>query len=182
MATVASYLLELGGTGFVLFLVAQTFSGNLRYLQARLVMTNMLRTNPNNAEAMCKTAPDTFFAAIGAVIKTLAMAKSRDPALLAKISQPTYDGAVTAVGMAWTKKYGKAKLAVVAAVGGLLLAINGGKAGFLLVFLAIIAVAGGVWILLNKIELDRSLLLARAEVLPEVDRAFIDGRYQFPPG
>jgi hypothetical protein len=32
-----------------------------------------------------------------------------------------------------------------------------------------------------KAEIDRCMVRARAEILPEVDRAFVDGRYVFPP-
>jgi hypothetical protein len=32
-----------------------------------------------------------------------------------------------------------------------------------------------------KQEVDRTMILARAEILPEVDRAFVEGRYVFPP-
>jgi hypothetical protein len=86
------------------------------------------------------------------------------------------------VSMGWKQLLGRVKLGAMAAGGAVILGLKDGAAPPILV----IALAAGVgigylWLYLYKAEIDRCIILARAEILPEVDRAFADGRYVFPP-
>jgi hypothetical protein len=76
----------------------------------------------------------------------------------------------------WKSLIGKAKLAGLAAGGAIAL-----KPGVLTIVLGVVAVGGLLWLLYYKMEIDRSIFRAKVEVLPEVDRAFVDGRYYIPP-
>ena len=47
----------------------------------------------------------------------------------------------------------------------------------MLIIVGVGVLAGLAFVWARRAEVERSLILARAEVLPEVDRAFVDGRY-----
>jgi hypothetical protein len=177
---VIAYALAIGGVAMLAFLVVKTIGG-LQYRDARTTLVNLLRTNPNHAELICRNATGTFMEAIGAALKTAAMAQTRDPNVIPKTSRPAYDAAATGVTMGWKQVLGKAKLAVMAAGGGLAIGISTNKASIWLYLLAGAAAIGIVWLFVHTKEIDRTLVLARAEILPEVDRAFVEGRYQLPP-
>jgi hypothetical protein len=62
--------------------------------------------------------------------------------------------------------------------------VLGLSAGFPPILVIVLAVGVGIgflWLFFYKAEVDRCMIRARAEILPEVDRAFVDGRYAFPP-
>jgi hypothetical protein len=177
---VLSYLLAIGGALAIAFLVFRTIGG-LQYRDARMTLINLLRSNPNQAEFLCRGSPGTFFEPIGAALATAALAQSRDPNVLSKTSRPAFDAAATGVSMAWKALLGKAKLGVMAAGGGLAIQISANKYPILLFVLAGGAGIGFLWLFFHKADVERQIVLARAEILPEVDRAFVEGRYQLPP-
>jgi hypothetical protein len=177
---VIAHLLAIGGVAMIAFLVVKTIGG-LQYRDARTTLVNLLRSNPNHAELLCRNASGSFQEAIGAALKTAAMAQTRDPNVVSKTSRPAYDAAAMGVTMGWKALLGKAKLAVMAAGGGLVVGITSNKATIPLYLLAIAAGLGAVWLFFHTKEIERTLVLARAEILPEVDRAFVEGRYQLPP-
>ena len=161
--------------------VAKTLVSNLKYMYTRPLLINALRTNANHAENLCKTGPDSYFGAIGAAIKTAGMMRSQDPAVIAKATAPTYDATAMAISMRWKQALGKVKLAAMAAAGGLVVGMSKGVPPLLVIALTVGVGIGFLWLYLYKTEIERCIVLARAEILPEVDRAFVAGRYVFPP-
>jgi hypothetical protein len=68
-----------------------------------------------------------------------------------------------------------------AAGGAVALGMSNGAPPILVIVLAASVGIGFAWLYFYKAEIDRCIILARAEILPEVDRAFAEGRYVFPP-
>jgi hypothetical protein len=177
LRNVAGYALSIGGTFVVVAIVIHTLSRTLKYEQARNAIVHLLRTNPNQAEMQCRSLPNSFYDAIGATLKTgVMMGGVQDPAMIAQATAPTYDAMGQQVIQHWKSLTGKAKLAGLAAAGAIAL-----RPGVLTVILGVCAVGGLLWLMYYKTEVDRSIFRARVEVLPEVDRAFVDGRYYIPP-
>lgn len=181
MATVGSYLLVIVGFGMMVSAVARTLASNLKYIYTRPLIINALRTNANYAEQLCKTRPDSYYAAIGAAIKTAAMCQSRDVKVVTGATVPSYDAQVMAVSMKWKQLLGRVKLGAMAAGGAVVLGLSKGVPPIFVIVLAAAVGIGFLWVYFFKVEVDRCMILARAEILPEVDRAFVDGRYIFPP-
>jgi hypothetical protein len=181
VATVGSYLLAIVGFGMMVSAVARTLSSNLKYIYTRPLLINALRTNANHAEHLCKTAPESYFGAIGAAIKTAAMCQSRDLKVVNGATVPSYDAAAMAVSMRWKQLLGRVKLGAMAAGGAVALGLSKGVPPILVMVLAVGVGIGFLWLYFFNAEIDRCMILARAEILPEVDRAFVDGRYVFPP-
>ena len=46
--------------------VLRALTSNLKYVYTRPLLINALRTNANHAERLCKTAPESYFAAVEA--------------------------------------------------------------------------------------------------------------------
>jgi hypothetical protein len=161
--------------------VARTLTSNLKYIYTRPLLINALRTNGNHAEQLCKTAPESYFGAIGAAIKTAAMTQSRDLKVVNGATVPTYDGAAMAISMKWKQLLGRVKLAGMAAGGALVIGMSKGVPPIFVIVLAAGVGIGFLWLFFYNQEIDRCILRARAEILPEVDRAFVEGRYVFPP-
>jgi hypothetical protein len=90
LRTVLSYLLAIGGVGMMLYALSAV-AGRFKYGVARGMVVHLLRTNPHQAEAMCRADKGTFLEAIGAAFKTAVMMKTRDPAILVQASRPAYD-------------------------------------------------------------------------------------------
>jgi hypothetical protein len=177
LKNVAGYALSIGGTFVVVAIVIYTLSRTLKYEQARNAIVHLLRTNPNQAEMQCMSLPHSFYDAIGATLKTGTMLGGvQDPAMIAQATAPTYDAVGQQVIQHWKSLIGKAKLAGVAAAGAIVL-----KPGFFTGGLGVLAIGGLLWLMYYKMEVDRSIFRAKVEVLPEVDRAFADGRYYIPP-
>jgi hypothetical protein len=86
-----------------------------------------------------------------------------------------------AVSMRWKQLLGRVKLGAMAAGGAVLMGLSSGVPPIVVIVLAVAVGIGFLWLYLYKEEVDRCMVRARAEILPEVDRAFVDGRYQFPP-
>ena len=181
LKTVLSY--GLGGVGLAMMLIALTtvVAANLEYASARYNVINLLRSAPNNAERMMSTAPMTFFEPLASVMKTLAMTRTSDPKTIAATSAPTYDGVCQGVAGKWTALMVKAKLGMMAVGGGLAVGLSKDDFPILLTIVTVLAAGAFGWIFVKKTDVERSMLRARAEILPEVDRAFIEGRYVLPP-
>lgn len=174
---IIGYSLSIGGLFVVAALVVHTLSKTLKYEQARNALIHMLRTNPNQAEMQCRTMPHSFYDAIGAALKAGAMTGgTRDPAIIASATVPSFDAIGAVVIQHWKSFVGKSKLAGVAAVAGIAV-----KPAVIPVILGVLAIGGVAWMMIYKVEVDRSIFRAKVEVLPEVDRAFVDGRYYIPP-
>ena len=177
MQLIAGYVLGVVGVVMILRAIVPVLANNLKYPSARLMMTNLLRTNPYQAEAVANAGKGTFFEAIAAAIKAGAMMQSRDPAILQKATLPTFDATAQAVNMRWKQLFGSAKLAVGAVGGGIVISSTKGSPSIVLIIVGVGVLAGLAFVWIRRAEVERSLILARAEVLPEVDRAFVDGRY-----
>jgi len=181
VSTVASYGLAIVGFVMMASAVARTLASNLKYIYTRPLLINALRTNANHAEQLCKTGPESYFSAIGAALKTGAMMRSRDPAIVAKATVPAYDAAGAMVSMGWNQLLGRVKLAGLAVGGAVIVGMSKGAPPVVVIVLSVGVGIGFLWLYFYKAEVDRSILLARAEILPEVDSAFAGGRYVFPP-
>ena len=181
VSTVASYGLAVVGFVMMLTAVARTLGATLKYIYTRPLVINALRTNANHAEQLCSSGPHSYFAAIGAALKTGAMVRSRDVQIVVKATVPAYDAAGMQVSMYWKQLLGRVKLAGMAAGGAMIVGLSNGAPPILVIVLAAAVGIGYVWLYFYAAEIDRCILRARAEILPEVDRAFADGRYVFPP-
>ncbi|HWO21150.1 MAG TPA: hypothetical protein VNO30_20420 [Kofleriaceae bacterium] len=182
MQTVISYLLAIIGLVTVSVFVVGTFGANLKYSNARLMLVNLLRTNPYQVERVSATMQGTFFEGITAALKTGAMMGTRDPNVIAQATRPAYDAAAGAAATQWKMTLGKAKLAAGAALAGTALPLATGKTPAIpVIIIGLIAAAGFGWIFLRKLEVEGDIVKARAEILPEAERALIDGRYVAPP-
>lgn len=178
---VISYALALGGVVVVGVAVVATFKANLSYPSAKLGLINLLRSAPNNAEMVCRSMPGTFYEPLAAAFKTAAMVGQQEAAIYPTATRPAYDGGAVAVAVKWKVGFGKAKLGAMAAAGGLALVAAGGDLPIPIVILVLLVLAGLARLYVHKSEVDRTIVLARAEVLPELDRALASGRYVFPP-
>jgi hypothetical protein len=204
-----SYGVALLGLGMVVLALLKAMGTNLSYPGAKLMLTNLLRTNPNKAEQVCKSLPGTFFEPLAATFTTIAQMAMRDANIVTQTTRPTFDGAAKGVVQGFSGHLMKAKLGMMAVVGGLVLSILmatkpaepkpddpnydptadvveveepgffSGPGPFIIIFLLAGAAAGMVYA--RKLELERSIVRARAELLPELEQSVIQGRYQFPP-
>lgn len=177
MKVFLSYALSLAGLGMVIAAVLGAYVVNLSYPAARLRMINMLRTSVNQAEVACRAAKGTFYEAIGSAIKIGAMAATNDLAIIQASTKPGYDAACTSVTMHWKKLFGRGKKGVLMVVGGLALAISVNASPVLHIIVVVLTAGAGVWFYVTMTENERSLVRAKAELLPELDRAFAEGRY-----
>lgn len=177
---IGQYALGIVGVGMLLISVTKTFGG-LSYPAARLSLTHLLRTNPNQAEMVARGMDGTFGEAIGAAMKTAAMIGTPDPALIASTTTPTYDGTGTAIAARWGQLITKGKLYVAAAVGGFVLGAASGGFPVISFLLVLLAIGCFVRVYMYKGEIEGTIVRARHELMPEVDRAMSSGRYVFPP-
>ncbi|MGE0551128.1 MAG: hypothetical protein AB7O24_14045 [Kofleriaceae bacterium] len=177
MAIVLGYLLALAGLTLVIIAAVPTLNGGVKYSAAKIMLINLLRTDPNQAERLCGGVKGTFFEAVTAAIKTAAMTMSRDPKAIASASLPAFDAAGMGVTMQWKQRVGRARLGCMMAGIGLGLTISNNVVSIVVVICVVVALAGWLWVVVRKVDVERSILRARGELLPEVDRAFVDGRY-----
>lgn len=177
MKVFLSYALSLAGLGMVIAAVVGAYVVNLSYPAARLRMVNLLRTSINQAEIACRTAKNTFYEPLGAAIKIGAMAQTRDLAIIQMSTKPGYEAAVTGVMLHWKQLFGRGKLGVLGVAGGLILAISEKANPTLHIIVVVLAALGAVYFVVTRLENERSLVRAKAELLPELDRAFAEGRY-----
>lgn len=177
MKVFISYALSLVGLGFVVATVIATTLVNMSYPAARMRMLNMLQQNINKAEVMCRAAKGTFYEAIGSAIKIGAMVQTTDVSIIASATKPGYDGALVLIGMYWKKLFGRGKFGVMMVIGGLVMAIAIKTSPILHIIVAVLSAVAVGWFLYTRSEHERSLMLARAEILPALDQAFAEGRY-----
>ncbi|MDX2093405.1 MAG: hypothetical protein SFX73_36510 [Kofleriaceae bacterium] len=175
LKVLGSYALVVVGATVIGIAVAKTFSSNLSYPQARLMLVNFLRANPYQAEMIAKRMEGTFGEAIAAALKIGGMTGTDDPAAVAQATAPTYDATGQAVVTKWGISISKAKLAAAAAVAGAAIAIS--EARVVPVIVAVLALLGFLRLFLYKNEVESNIIRARAELLPEVDRACASGRF-----
>lgn len=172
-----TYVLTLAGFGFMVAALLGAYAINLSYPAARLRMMSALRMSVNQAEIMCRAAKHTFYEPIGAAIKTGALVPVPDMNMIQMTTKPGYDAAVTQVKMHWKKLFGRGKKGIALLVVGLGLAIGFKVSPILHIILLSISVLGSIWFMAVKADNERSLVRARGELLPELDRAFFEGRY-----
>ncbi|HUS32290.1 MAG TPA: hypothetical protein VMZ53_27505 [Kofleriaceae bacterium] len=177
MKAVLSYLLSLAGLGVSIWAVMGAALANLPYPKARLEIVNMLRTSVNKAQFLCKTAKNTFYEPIGEAIKIGAMAQTTDPNIIGMATKPGYDSGVSSVTQHWNALFSRGKKGVMLVAGGVALAIVAKTNPALHIIVAVLTAGAAVWFMMVKLENERSLVRAKAEILPEVDRGFAEGRY-----
>ena len=150
---------------------------NLSYPKARLEMINMLRTNVNKAQFLAKTAKGTFYEPIGEAIKIGAMAVTTDISIITMATKPGYDAGCMNVTQHWKALFGRGKKGVMMVAGGVALAVVAKTNPALHIICAVLTAGAAVWFIVTKIENERSLIRAKVEILPELDRGFAEGRY-----
>lgn len=181
MKEVLSYLLSIGGAGIVAYAVMLANAANCDYPAARFRLINSLRTQPWQAEVMSKTKPGSFYDGIHAAMKTGGMTGLRDPELIAQTTRPSYDAGAISVGFKWKAILGKVKMGGLALIGGLGLAISTSTMPALHIILIVGGIGAVIWLFVTKQDCERYVMLARLEILPDVDRAIAEGRYGKPP-
>lgn len=209
MKALLSYGVALVGLGVVVIALLKAMGTNLSYPGAKLMLQNLLRSNPNKAEQVCKSLPGTFFEPLAACFNSVGQMQLRDANIVTQTTRATFDGIAKSVVQAFAQHMTKAKLGLMAVVGGLVLSVLmatkpaekkaddpnydpqadveeveepgffAGPGPFVIIFL--LAAGGTGMILARKVELERSIVRARAELLPELEQSVIQGRYQFPP-
>jgi hypothetical protein len=172
------YGLSLVGFAMVLLAVMRGHAMTVNYAVARLSLVNLLRSNPRAALQYCRSVPGTFFDSLAAAYTTAAMGQSSDPKMVAAATIPSYDAGGMGVGIAWKTTIGKAKLGVGMSWGAVAVAVAMKLNPVVFIIVGVITLAGIGWLLWGKMEAERMLVLARHEVLPEIDRVFVEGRYQ----
>lgn len=177
MKAFLSYALALGGLGFAIATVIGAALVNLSYPKARLEMVNMLRTNLNKAQFLAKTAKFTFYEPIGEAIKIGAMSMTTDPNMIGMATKPGYEAGIMNVTQHWKKLFSRGKKGVMMVAGGVALAIVAKTNPALHIIIAVLTAGAAIWFMVVKTENERSLVRAKAEILPEVDRGFVEGRY-----
>jgi hypothetical protein len=176
LKTILSYVLSIGGLLVVLSAVIPVFAHYVQYREARALLFNLLRAQPSRVAPICLGSPGTFFEGIAAAIKTGAMVGSADPKVIPTATRPAYDAATQAVGMKLRQLFGRGKLGGMMAVAGAAIAISTGKKPLIVLVCAGLAAVGVIAIAVRRGAVDREIVLARAEILPEVDRAFAERR------
>ena len=177
LAKLASYALGVIGVVLVLRIIAQALAMNVKYMFARVTFVQTLRTNPRLAEMQCKGQEGTFYDPLRAAFETAKMVGVQDPNIIVQATRPTFDAAATGVGMKWKMMVGSVQRAAAMTVVGAGLAIGKGFTPVIQIILALGAVGATIWLMVKKQEVERSVVMARAEVLPEVERVFVEGRY-----
>jgi hypothetical protein len=171
-----SYALAVGGFGFMIYVVISTLQINLTYPGARLAMLNALRTSVQHAEYLCRSVPGTFFEAIGGAIKLGYQAGTTDINIIRQTTKPGFDASIAMVNLKWKSLFGHAKKAAALTIGGAALAISQHANPALHIILGVLVLGAAIWVFIAKLDTERSILRARAELLPELDRAFAEGR------
>jgi hypothetical protein len=143
------------------------------------MMIHLLRTNPLLAEQHAHAKPGTFYDGIGGAIKAAAMTKATDPTIVGSAAKPGYDGGAVGATIKAKLAAGKGKLGLGLVAGGLAMRSAGGVTSILIIILLLLAGGGALWLHLRQGAIARTIIRARAEVLPEVERMFVEGRYPF---
>ena len=177
IAGIVSWVLVLGGLLYLVITMMRVSMIHVRYLEVRTMLVRLLRSDPSRAEIMMKRVPGSLLDAFSAAFKMAGQTQTRDPNILVSATRPTYDAACQMIVMGWKKFVGHAKRAMIIVIIGFGFAFNKGKWPWLMFFIALAAVIGFVWVWGRKAETERSMTLGRAEVLPEIERVFAEGRY-----
>ena len=177
MKAFLSYALSLGGLGFIIAAIVGASVINLSYPAARMQLLQMIGHSLNKAELMCRARKHTFFEPIGQAIKIAAMTQSTDIAVVGAATKPSFDAACMPVTMHWKTLFGRGKKGVLLVVAGLALAIGVKTSPILHIIIAVVTAIAAAWFMYTRSENERSLMLARAEILPAVEQAFAAGRY-----
>jgi hypothetical protein len=172
-----SYVLVLVGTGMVALACAQAMQVMANYAQGRLLLVNLLRTNPARAEATCRQSRGTFYEAVGAAMAGAAQTQARDPKVLEMAIGPSFEAVATTVGIKQKMMLGKLKMAALPLGGGIVLAYSNDNALYFHILCALIAIGGAAWLFMYTQESASAFLRAKGEILPEVMKAFVEGRY-----
>ena len=181
MKVALSYLLALGGAGLVAYATMLVAAINCDYPAARFKIIQALRMQPWQAEIMTKTKPGSFFDGIHAAMKTAGQLGLRDPVMLQKATLPSYDAAISLIPMKWKDILGKLKMGGGAVVAGLGLAISASTLPVVHIILVVGVVVAAIYMFSVKRDSERYVLLARLEILPEVEACIAAGRYGVPP-
>jgi hypothetical protein len=170
------YGLAFVGIGIVLLAVLRGRAMTVNYAVARLALVNLLRSNPKAALQYCRSAPGTFFDSVAAALSTAAMSQSRDPVMIQAATYPSYDAGGAGIGIAWKMALGKAKLGAGMSWAAVAVSSMLKMSPVFFVILGVVALGGLGWLFWGKMEAERIVVLARHEILPEVERVFIEGR------
>ena len=181
MKVALSYLLSLGGAGVLAWGVAMAAAVNCNYPAIRFRLLHFLRTQPWQAEMMTKTKPGSFYDGIHAAMKTAGMLGLRDPDQIALATRPTYDAAVSTIKFKWKSILGKLKLGGGLVIAGVATAIGVHTNPALHIIILLGAIVAAIWMFTTKNDCERYIMLARLEILPDVDRCVAEGRYGKPP-
>jgi hypothetical protein len=181
LKTLGSIGLAITGLVIVLIPAVKTFSSSLSYQAARLMLTNFLRTNPYQAEQMAKRMEGTFAEAIAAALKMGGMLGTQDLKTIQGATSPTYDGAAMGIVAKWKGATAKAKVGIMAAVGGAAIGLTGGSYPAIPIIIAVLTIAAFLRLMLYIRELEANIIKARLEILPEVNAVVASGRYVVAP-
>jgi len=176
LTAVISYGLGIAGLGLVISALVPALTGFMNYREARAMLLNLLRSQPMRVESVARSNPGTFYEGIAAAVKIAAGIGTRDVAVIAQATRPSYDAAGAAVSQKAKQHIGRGKLGALMAGGAVVLALSKGAAPVILFILAGLCAIGLIALFWYKTDLDRTIVLARLEVLPEVDRAVAEGR------
>lgn len=176
------YLLVLGGAAMVGYAVTLVRAMNCDYPAARFRIIQALRTQPWQAEIFTRSKPGSFFDGIHAAMKMAGTTGLRDAEQVMQVSRPAYDAATSTIGGRWKAIFGKFKMGGMALLGGLVMAITVHAGLFLPIVLIVAAIGAAIWTISTKADCERYVVLARLEILPDVDRAVAEGRYGKPSG
>jgi hypothetical protein len=175
---VLSYLVAIAGV-IVTAIAVSAIIGKQKFRTMQPMLVHSLRTSSQRAEAMCHNNKGTVLEAIGAAITAGALTYSRDPAALAAATRPAYDAACKLIEAHWAAVWKKAKTGGALAGGAAVLAIMTDVASTVQFVIAIACGIAVLLVFLYQQDIGRSIVLGRAQVLPEIDRMFVEGRYAY---
>src|SRR2546423_7129804 len=138
--------------------VFMAVSGTRKYLEARTMVTHLLRTQPNRAEIVCRGQKGTFGEAVALAMKNAAMLRSSDLTLVVMATKPSYDAQVPLIKAYWKGLFGRGKMAAGLSLGGIVLAFASTASPILHVLLGIVSGAAGVYVFMMKADAERGLI------------------------
>lgn len=177
MKTLLCYGLAIVGLVSVFLAVHRGWTMTVNYAVARLTLVNLLRSNPAGALQYCRSVPGTFFDAVATAFVTASTTQTRDPKILQAALFPAYDAGGMGVGTNWKMLLGKAKLGVGMSWAAVAVAAAMKLNPVMMIIFAIISSLAVGWLFWSKMEAERIVVLARHEIVPEVMRVFVEGRY-----
>lgn len=181
MKVALSYVIALTGAGMVGYAVSLARALHCDYPAVRFRILQALRTQPWQAEMFTKTKPGSFFDGVHAAMKSAGATGLRDADQVAQVTRPAYDAATSAIPPRWKDIFGKLRMGGMGIASGLALAIGFGARPIVHILLLVAAIIAAIWVFATKLDCDRYVVLARLEILPDVDRAVAEGRYGKAP-